>query len=380
MKFFLIQAKSNEEAEVFLYGTVGTWDKINSRDFIARLKQLEKDYKNATFRLHSPGGSIFEGLAIYDAMRNSPLKIKIQVDGMAASMGSIIALAGDEVVMTENARFMIHQGRGGVAGSAKEMRNYAKLLESMNEQLAEIYASHTGKTKAWILQNWMAEGQDTWFTAKEALAEKLVSGIVKGGVQKEAAANLEGVEEMAAFYDAALEDESFNDENKDKMKLIAKHLGLPEDATEQQIIDAVENIRKDGTANSVAALMLLGKKSGLITDQNEATYRGLAEKDFKGVKALIENHKAPGKAGEQAPAGSATPKPADQAAGHESLVDAIKKLAGQNGKSGNANDRSNWTFADWSDKDEAGLLKMKAEKPVEYEALVKAYYGSSVSL
>lgn len=375
MKFFHIQAKSNEEAEVFLYGTVGTWDRINATDFIAKLQQLQRDYKRVTFRLHSPGGGIIEGMAIYDAMRNSSLHIRTQVDGIAASMGSILALGGDEVVITENARFMVHQGRGGMVGSAKEMRNYADLMDSMNEQLAEIYAKRTGKTKAWILENWMAEGKDTWFTAKEAREEKLVDEIVKGKVQKQAA-SLQGFDAMVAFYDSALDEqtaEPFNEETKNRMKQLAKHLDLPEDATEQQFIDAVEGIRKAGATNSVATLILLGKKSGLITEENEATYTALAEKDFSSVKALVEGYKAPeGKQGEQDTEGGAQAK--STAPAHESIVDAIKSLTGQV-KGGNANDRSAWTLEDWQNKDEAGLLKMKQTETAKYDALVKAYYG-----
>ncbi|EHZ3649865.1 Clp protease ClpP [Escherichia coli] len=98
-------------------------------------------------RIHSPGGDIFEGLAIYNALKNHPAKKIVHIEGMAASMASFIAMCGDHIVMPENAMMMIHAPRGVTAGVSGDVRRFADLMDKLGDTMAETYAGRTGRSK-----------------------------------------------------------------------------------------------------------------------------------------------------------------------------------------------------------------------------------------
>ena len=104
-------------------------------------------------------------MAIYNAIRRHKAKVTTYIDGLAASMGSVIALAGDTVKMAENAYYMIHNPWGGCYGEAKDMRKYADQLDTMKDQLANIYQAKTGLDREVILA---AMDNETWYTGKDA--------------------------------------------------------------------------------------------------------------------------------------------------------------------------------------------------------------------
>lgn len=151
--------------------------------------------------------------------------------------------------------------------------------------------------------------------------------------------------------------------SKKAMKELLKKLGLAEDATEQQAIEALEKLQK----NRVDSLIQLGKSKGVITDKNEATFRQFATNDFVGTEQLLANSDAPAKTVE---ATTNVVEPVKQ----QSLVDVIAELTKANGKTDD-NDRSKWNFNDWQTKDKVGLEKMRVSEYVKYEALAKAYTG-----
>ena len=143
---FNLTAESKTIVDIMMYGSMSEWSRVNSTDFAKALKQAEDDgYTQANLRINSPGGSIFEGLAMISAMKSSNLIIHAYIDGMAASMMSAVAINADRVFIAKGGHMMIHQGSGGVHGSAKKIKNYAELLSSLNTTIAELYAEKTGK-------------------------------------------------------------------------------------------------------------------------------------------------------------------------------------------------------------------------------------------
>ncbi|MDY0168493.1 MAG: Clp protease ClpP, partial [Thermoguttaceae bacterium] len=94
-------------------------------------------------RIHSPGGSLFAGMAIYSALQAHPGRVIVHIDGMAASIASVIAMAGDERVIAENAYFMIHDPAMTVEGSAADLRTAADLVDRTREQIIDVYARRT---------------------------------------------------------------------------------------------------------------------------------------------------------------------------------------------------------------------------------------------
>jgi ATP-dependent protease ClpP protease subunit len=139
-----------------------------------------------TMRINSGGGDAFAGQAILNAMRQSPATINVEVDGLAASAASIIALGGDRVRIAEGAMLMIHNAWIIAMGNAQDMIETAALLSKVDDTAAQQYADKTGKDKARMAELMAAE---TWFTAAEALDIGLVNEIVKPAAKAQAQAS-----------------------------------------------------------------------------------------------------------------------------------------------------------------------------------------------
>lgn len=170
--WFDIKAKAGDDkhdAEVSIYDEVGGWG-ISAKDFIRQVKDTKA--KRPLVRINSPGGSVFDGFAIFNFL--SGLETTVQIDGVAASIASIIALAGKEVRIAENGFMMVHNPSGYVSGDADRLRDYADLLEKLEGTLANAYARKTGKTLEEV-KEWMKD--ETWFTAAEAKAAGLVDTV-----------------------------------------------------------------------------------------------------------------------------------------------------------------------------------------------------------
>lgn len=173
--WFSIKAKADTEkhdAEILLYDEIGGWG-VRAKDFIQALK--DAGTKRPLVRINSPGGDVFDGLAIYNFLRG--LNATVQIDGLAASMASVIALAGKEVRIAENGFFMVHNPWGVAAGDAADLRDYADMLDKVQSTLESTYAQRTGKPLDTI-REWMSK--DTWFNAQEAVDAGLASAISDG--------------------------------------------------------------------------------------------------------------------------------------------------------------------------------------------------------
>jgi ATP-dependent protease ClpP protease subunit len=158
-------AEDSDSTDIYVYDSIGGWFGMYADEFIEAIGQVSTSKIN--LRLNSPGGSVFEGIAIANAIRNHPATVTVYVDSLAASIASVIALAGDRVVMMPQSQFMVHNASGACYGDATEMTKMADLLDKQSRNIAEAYAQHTGRPLAeW--QQYMAD--ETWFTAEEAVA------------------------------------------------------------------------------------------------------------------------------------------------------------------------------------------------------------------
>lgn len=174
----LARAPKAGRGELLLYADVGPseWGMVDEKAFADELKKLG-EVKAIDLRINSAGGSAFSGLAIYNMLKRHPASITVHVDGLAASIASIIAMAGDEVLMGEGAQMMIHDASAVSWGNAAEMRRTAELLDSISGDLAEIYARRSGRPSAEIRDLMRAE---SWFGAAEAVEAKLADRVVAG--------------------------------------------------------------------------------------------------------------------------------------------------------------------------------------------------------
>lgn len=162
-----------DATDVYVYDSIGGWFGMYADEFIEALGQVTT--KNINLRLNSPGGSVFEGIAIANAIRSHPANVTVYVDSLAASIASVIALAGNRVVMMPQSQFMIHNASGACYGDATEMTKMADMLDKQSLNIAQAYAQHTGRpVSEW--QQYMAD--ETWFTAEEAVAVGLADEVM----------------------------------------------------------------------------------------------------------------------------------------------------------------------------------------------------------
>ena len=160
-------AKGNAAVEVQIYEDVGAgwFGGVTAKQISSDLKAAG-NVQTIDVRIASYGGDVNDGLAIYRMLAEHKARVVTHIDGVAASIASIIAMAGDEIVMAEAGSMMIHEGWTIAAGNAKAMRDMADHLEATSAQLANIYAGRTKQPEQQV-KDWMAA--ETWFYGQEAV-------------------------------------------------------------------------------------------------------------------------------------------------------------------------------------------------------------------
>jgi len=164
-------------AEIFIYGDIGeSWwaETVSAAQFVKDLNALVAD--QITIRINSQGGSVPDGIAIHNAIKRHKAATTTVVDGMALSIASLIALAGDTVEMAENAVMMIHAPWTVAAGNSVEMRATADLLDTWATAMATSYAAKSGQSVDAITAL-LTDGADHWYTAAEALDAGFVDAV-----------------------------------------------------------------------------------------------------------------------------------------------------------------------------------------------------------
>lgn len=166
MKFWAKAA--NQKAELYIYDTIGA-DFFGDGITAKLVSDALKDFKPGAaldVYINSPGGSVFDGVAIYNQLMRWSGKKVVHIDGLAASIASVIAMAGDEIRIAENGLMMIHKAWGICAGNDDDMLKYAASLKKVSDTIATTYVSRT-KGDAKKIEGWMAA--ETWMNADEAV-------------------------------------------------------------------------------------------------------------------------------------------------------------------------------------------------------------------
>lgn len=185
---YSVKAKGNASAEIYIYEDVGEgwFGGVTAKQFAADLKALGS-VQTIDVRINSAGGDVFDGLAIYRQLVDHPAKVVSHIDGFAASIASIIAMAGDEIRISEAGFVMIHDAWGIAVGNSADMRQMADVLETTSGSLTDVYVARTSRDRSQV-RSWMEA--ETWFTGAEA---------VENGFADTMDANLK----VAAKFDAA---------------------------------------------------------------------------------------------------------------------------------------------------------------------------------
>lgn len=172
-----IMNKSATEAEIVIYAGIGQdwWgdgSMISAKSFSEEIKKIPDTVKTLNIRINSPGGDVFDGIAIYNRLKQHKAKKVVYIDGLAASIASIIALAGDEVIMGEGALFMVHLPWTISMGNRMELDNTINRLMDIEEQMLGIYARKSNLDRNEIRSLLEAE---TWLGADEAIEHGFVN-------------------------------------------------------------------------------------------------------------------------------------------------------------------------------------------------------------
>lgn len=159
--------------EILIYGDIGAYGEVNPTTIVRQLQAVKGQPVN--LRILSGGGDVFGGLALYNYIRATP-NVTASIDGLAASIASIVMLGASRVTMPRNGFVMVHNPTGVAVGEAKDMTDLSELLTRTGQQMAGIYARETGQAEK-VTGDWMAG--ETWFDADQALAAGLIDEITE---------------------------------------------------------------------------------------------------------------------------------------------------------------------------------------------------------
>lgn len=172
----IIKMAGADEAEILIYDGIGKdwWgDGVTAKQFVEDLRALGNP-RTLSVRINSGGGDVFDGIAIHGALARHPARKVVHVDGIAASAASLIAMAGDEIRMGAGTFVMIHNPATLAMGDSREMRRVADVLESVANQMGEIYSARTGQPSV-TLRAWM--DAETWMDPDQAVANGFADGV-----------------------------------------------------------------------------------------------------------------------------------------------------------------------------------------------------------
>ena len=304
--------------DILIYGPIGA-EGVDAADVVSQLSTTKAKIVNG--RINSGGGSAFDGMAMYTALKHWKGDVHVHVDGLAASAASVVAMAGDVINIAEGGMIMIHSASTGLQGNADDMRKQVDVLDKLDGQMAGIYASRTGKDREDVLAL-MAE--ETWFTAEEAVAAGLADNVV-GAVKVAACADLEAYgyrNAPATLLSVAPQTTTapvpaHGEHNE--MNIFAEAAGLNDGATEAEIVAKLHNtsielrtavksaeISNEALSKLTAAVGAEGDEAlgkiqagivalGLVEAQTEKLEAIEAKTELDAHAALVASGKAEGK-------------------------------------------------------------------------------------
>ena len=273
-KWYKIINKS-EIAEIWIYEMIGEdfWSGggVTAKNFQKELSAIKAS--QIDLHINSPGGEVFDGIAIYNLLKQHPANVTTYIDGLAASIASVIALAGDTIYMAENALMMIHNPYGLVKGMADDMRKMADRLDIVRDSISKAYISKTDKPEDEINALMDAE---TWMSADDAMEFGFIDDITEK-MDMAACAKFIPIMDKAGFKhipvfgaknaEKALRDAGFS--RKEAKKILAKGLseGLRDADQKETPVPAVEpqrDVEPPKPKDSVNELLIKAKRATAV--------------------------------------------------------------------------------------------------------------------
>jgi ATP-dependent Clp protease, protease subunit len=179
MKPMFFAKKKANAGEIYIYQEIGEgwYGGVSANSFADALKEVG-NVDDLDIYINSPGGSVFEGVAIYNQLARFKAKKVVHIDALAASIASVIAMAGDEIRIASNAMIMIHRPWGVCVGTAEDMRRNAETMDQVHDTILDTYVARTKGDRSKI-DDWMKE--ETWMRAQEAVDRGFADSIETGG-------------------------------------------------------------------------------------------------------------------------------------------------------------------------------------------------------
>ena len=255
------------------YGTINDGDGIK---FSNLFDKVESTNAEIILKLHTYGGSVFDGNIIYNAISNSSANVIIHIVGIAASMGAVISLASNTVLMAENGYLMIHAPSGGTNGTASDHENNINLLRSMEANFISKLIEKTGKVeqdiKPWLIG-------DNWFDANQALNVGLITGILKPETQIKKDFNPMQLGEKAVFnrFSALMNNTNLNKNTMDLRQELINKFKLKKGVSDTSIISAIEQQETEISELRESIISLLALKSDATDEEILTTIESLQE-------------------------------------------------------------------------------------------------------
>ena len=192
--WYRIKAQADGPAQVHIFDEVGYFG-VTAKDFTSDLAQIKGDLE---VHLNTPGGEVFDGIAIFNALKQRDGTVRVVIDSLAASIGSVIAMAADpgQLVIAKNASMMIHDGFGMGIGNAADLRDLADLLDKTSDNIASIYADRTGQPAGQWRDAMLAE---TWYVGQEAVDAGLADFVQGAEPAEPAAAKIAATWDLSIF-------------------------------------------------------------------------------------------------------------------------------------------------------------------------------------
>lgn len=171
--WYRIKNQTGGPTQLHIYDEIGYFG-VSANDLVRDLADVSGDLE---VHINSPGGEVWDGIAIYNALL-ARKNVTVQIDGIAASIASVVAMAGNPVLIARNAQMMIHDGFAMAIGNAQDMRDLAEQLDKASNNIASIYSDHTGRPIAYWREVMKAE---TWYDADEAIEVGLADRLTDSG-------------------------------------------------------------------------------------------------------------------------------------------------------------------------------------------------------
>lgn len=273
--WYRIEAKADGVSDVYIFDQIGEdiWGSgITSASFQQQLQAVSTPEIN--LHINSVGGNFFDGVAIMNSLRDHPARVIVHVDGLAASAASVIAMAGDEIIMNLGSQMMIHEAHGGAHGPADTVAELVVALNSSSESMAAIYADRAGGTAA----DWRAAmKKESWYTAQEAVDAGLADRVDKSATPEDITAKFDlsifahagrsaapkpympprpqtpvtAAQAIHRIHNAPVKGPISNQEGSDMsdslIQGMRERLGLPAGASETEVLAALDTLRASTT-------------------------------------------------------------------------------------------------------------------------------------